>query len=187
MNKPALRLQLKQARQGLSETERLALSHQICERLEAIDWSDVHTIHCFEPIAALNEVDVLPFMKKLHITYPTTQLYTSKRIDGNWQTVSWQKHITTDKKQFDIVIVPMLGFDAYLHRIGYGGGYYDRFLATQTQAKKIGVCFELGKLQHIPTESHDISLDIIATESRMYAKPIFYGQPETSLNNLSGS
>ena len=63
----------------------------------------------------------------------------------------------------------MLGFDPKtLHRIGYGGGYYDQFLATQPQAQKIGVCFDHGKTENIPTEPHDIPLDVIVTEENIY-------------------
>jgi 5-formyltetrahydrofolate cyclo-ligase len=62
----------------------------------------------------------------------------------------------------------MLAFDTSLQRIGYGGGYYDRFLATQPQARKVGVCFELGKVQYVRSEPHDIPLDSIVTERRVY-------------------
>jgi len=63
----------------------------------------------------------------------------------------------------------MLGFDKTLNRIGYGGGYYDKFLANQPDAQKIGVCFEQGKVEHIPAEPHDIPLDIIITEEKVYS------------------
>lgn len=67
--------------------------------------------------------------------------------------------------EFDLILVPMLGFDDQLQRIGYGGGYYDKFLATQPHASKIGVCFELGRLdQPIPAEPHDIPLERVVTE-----------------------
>jgi 5-formyltetrahydrofolate cyclo-ligase len=62
----------------------------------------------------------------------------------------------------------MLGFDASLHRIGYGGGYYDRFLADQPKAKKIGVCYEVSKVGKIPAEPHDVPLDFIVSESHTY-------------------
>jgi 5-formyltetrahydrofolate cyclo-ligase len=65
---------------------------------------------------------------------------------------------------FDVIIVPMLGFDASLQRIGWGGGYYDKFLAAQPQAIKIGVCYSIGEVEHIPAEPHDVPLDMIVTE-----------------------
>jgi 5,10-methenyltetrahydrofolate synthetase len=64
----------------------------------------------------------------------------------------------------------MLGFDPKtLHRIGYGGGYYDKFLAGQPEAKKVGVCYEAGKTGQIPMESHDIALDMVVTENQVYS------------------
>ncbi len=75
-------------------------------------------------------------------------------------------------EQFDVIIVPMLGFDPKtMHRIGYGGGFYDKFLATQPHAKKIGVCFDLGKVDHIETEAHDVPLDLIITETVVLSDP----------------
>lgn len=168
MNKAELRAHLKQLRQNLPDAERLELSQQICHRLETINWSEVRTLHCFEPIAKLGEVDITAFISKLQIQYPKIQLYTSRLIDGDWKIVSWQDHNIVQELQFDAVIVPMLGFDTSRHRIGYGGGYYDKFLATQTKVQKIGVCFEWGKIQYVPTEAHDMALDTIVTQATVY-------------------
>jgi 5-formyltetrahydrofolate cyclo-ligase len=168
MDKAELRTHLKQLRQKLTDTERESLGRQICSRLEAINWSEVRTVHCFEPIAQLGEVDISTFVATLQKYYPKIQLYTSQKIDGDWKIVSWQSHNPAQELQFDAVIVPMLGFDSSLHRIGYGGGYYDKFLVTQKRAKKIGVCFQECKIQYVPTEPHDVALDTIVTESTVY-------------------
>jgi len=168
MNKSELRTLLKQKSLTLSDTERNILSQQICHRLEGMYWAEVHSLHCFEPITKLGEVDITAFIVSLQTQYPKIQLYTSRYIDGTWKIVSWQGHNIAQEPQFDAVIVPMLGFDPNLHRIGYGGGYYDKFLATQKHAKKIGGCFEKGKVQHIPAEPHDILLDTIITEVNTY-------------------
>ena len=170
MNKTELREHLKNLRQNLSSTERQILSQKICHQLEALDWSEVHSLHCFEPITKLGEVNATAFISTLQIKHPKIQLYTSRRINTVWEIVSWQAHSPVKPPQFDAIIVPMFGFDTSMHRIGYGGGYYDKFLTAQPQAKKIGVCFEMGKLQRIPFEPHDIPLDIIITESQTYRK-----------------
>jgi 5-formyltetrahydrofolate cyclo-ligase len=65
-----------------------------------------------------------------------------------------------------VLLVPLLGFDAAGYRLGYGGGYYDRTLATF--AKKplsIGIGYELGRLETIYPQLHDIPMDAIVTES----------------------
>lgn len=168
MNKAELRSHLKKLRLDLSDEKRLTLSQQICNQLEVLDWSDVHNLHCFEPIARLGEVDISGFISDLQTQHPNIRLYTSRQIKGTWTVVSWQGSDPNESLHFDAVIVPMLAFDTSLQRIGYGGGYYDRFLATQPQARKVGVCFELGKVQYVRSEPHDIPLDSIVTERRVY-------------------
>ena len=68
----------------------------------------------------------------------------------------------------DIVIVPMLGFDNKLRRIGYGGGFYDRTLAGNRKVVKIGIAFEFMKVDCIPTDLNDIAMDYIVTETSIY-------------------
>jgi 5,10-methenyltetrahydrofolate synthetase len=164
MTKSELRQALKQTRLEMPEEERLLASQAIVGRLQQlIDWSQIKSLHFFEPIHQLNEVDIREFINGLEDTYPDLQLCTSRQIGGTWELVSLRSG--APPKNFDVIIVPMLGFDPEsLHRIGYGGGYYDRFLATQSQAKKIGVCFEQGRIDNLPADSHDVQLDLMITE-----------------------
>jgi 5-formyltetrahydrofolate cyclo-ligase len=62
------------------------------------------------------------------------------------------------------VIVPMLAFSNSGHRIGYGGGYFDRFLKDH-RGLKVGLAYEWQHIDVMPVESHDIPLDIIITET----------------------
>jgi 5-formyltetrahydrofolate cyclo-ligase len=65
----------------------------------------------------------------------------------------------------DLLVVPLVGFDAQGYRLGYGGGFYDRTIASMTtKPRTIGVGFELGRLETIYPQSHDIALDNIITE-----------------------
>lgn len=168
ITKAELCKQLKQARLEMTDAEHTHKSQAIVERLKKlVDWSKVGTVHYFEPIRRLLEVDISYLVIELEDTYPDIQLFTPRLIKGTWQMVSIKAK--TPPAGFDVVIVPALGFDPRtLHRIGYGGGYYDKFLATQPKAKKIGVCFETGKIRHIPTEPHDIPMDIIVTDQKAY-------------------
>ena len=70
----------------------------------------------------------------------------------------------------DVVIVPMLGFDDQLRRIGYGGGFYDRTLAGNRKVVKIGVAFEFMKVDCVPTDINDVALDYVVTETNVYKK-----------------
>jgi len=70
-------------------------------------------------------------------------------------------------KKLDLVIVPGLVFDKNGHRIGYGYGYYDRFLKKIDGDKKIGLAFDFQLVDKIPEEQHDVPMDIIVTEERV--------------------
>ncbi|MBV9995437.1 MAG: 5-formyltetrahydrofolate cyclo-ligase [Caulobacteraceae bacterium] len=63
------------------------------------------------------------------------------------------------------ILIPLVGFDAAGHRLGYGGGYYDRTLAALTPARVIGLGFELGRLPKIQPGPHDQRMDLIITEA----------------------
>lgn len=74
------------------------------------------------------------------------------------------KEDCTHPKQIDLILVPGLAFDKRGHRLGYGKGYYDRFL-KQTEAFKIGLAFTEHVLDELPIEPHDVPLDLIITDS----------------------
>lgn len=64
----------------------------------------------------------------------------------------------------DVILVPGLAFDLSGNRLGYGGGYYDKFLSQFPNTSKIGVFFSCQQHPSLPTEPHDIQLDLIITE-----------------------
>ncbi len=64
----------------------------------------------------------------------------------------------------DVLLVPLLAFDRRGHRLGYGGGYYDRTLAALPGRRTIGCAFAAQEVEEVPTDGHDQVLDAIATE-----------------------
>jgi 5-formyltetrahydrofolate cyclo-ligase len=66
--------------------------------------------------------------------------------------------------QPDFLLVPLLAFDAAGNRLGYGGGYYDRSLATLPHAFRLGCAFSAQLFEHVPTEPTDLRLNAVATE-----------------------
>lgn len=60
-----------------------------------------------------------------------------------------------------LVLVPGLAFDSEGHRMGYGGGFYDRFLAGEPGHPTIALCFDFQMVPHLKTEPHDISIDTV--------------------------
>jgi 5,10-methenyltetrahydrofolate synthetase len=66
------------------------------------------------------------------------------------------------------VLAPLVGFDRQCYRLGYGGGYFDRTLATLSpRPLAIGVGYEISQLETIFPQSFDIPMDVIVTEARI--------------------
>jgi 5-formyltetrahydrofolate cyclo-ligase len=72
--------------------------------------------------------------------------------------------IAADPKLVTTAIIPLLGFDRCGGRLGYGAGYYDRFLSKNTHIKTIGIAYSCQELQSIPSDVNDVQMDIIVTE-----------------------
>lgn len=69
----------------------------------------------------------------------------------------------------DVILVPLVAFDAQCRRLGHGAGYYDRYLA-QTDALRIGVGFACQKVDAIHALPHDIAMDLIVTEEEILSR-----------------
>lgn len=72
-----------------------------------------------------------------------------------------------DISELDLVIVPGIAFDPAGHRLGYGAGFYDRFLA-EAAAPKIALAYGFQVVANVPFAAHDVPMDQIITESRVY-------------------
>ena len=70
----------------------------------------------------------------------------------------------------DILLVPLVAYDSSLNRLGYGGGYYDRYIEKIEKIKKvtkIGLAFSFQKISSIPINQYDKKLDFIVTEKEI--------------------
>lgn len=71
--------------------------------------------------------------------------------------------------QPDCLLIPCVGFDAQRHRLGYGGGYYDRTRASLAPSPRaVGVAFDATRLGSIDPRPHDLQLDAVLTETGEY-------------------
>ena len=68
-----------------------------------------------------------------------------------------------------LIIVPGVGFDTKGYRVGYGKGFYDRFLQDKRQVTAIGLCFSNQVIEEIPHDVYDIRMDKIITEEIQYS------------------
>lgn len=72
-----------------------------------------------------------------------------------------------DKQDVDLIFVPGIVFDSYGYRIGYGKGYYDRWLAGTDISKRIGLAYEVQLIDKIPSGKYDLPVGMVLTEKRL--------------------
>lgn len=112
----------------------------------------------------------LPRVNKSKLDFYEIKSIDEKLIKSNFGIEEPIENSKTfvDKQKIDLVIVPGLAFDKEKNRLGYGGGFYDRFLAG-INALKIGICFDeqLLKNETLPVKETDVKLDIIITDKEM--------------------
>ncbi|MDW8300882.1 MAG: 5-formyltetrahydrofolate cyclo-ligase [Bacteroidia bacterium] len=163
-------------------------SHQIIRNvLNFFDIRPTHYIHLFFSIVQKNEVQTMPLFEKLtqivpvehcftsFIDYATNTLHhTQISKECTWQTDRYgipvpHPLIPVPNPKLDLIFVPLVAFNTNNHRIGYGKGYYDKFLKEYPQATTIGLAFEGQKADFEP-EKHDIPLKYIVTEQCIYFK-----------------
>ncbi len=126
-----------------------------------------------------SEIDSLKILEKLEKNkFKLSLPVTKKNNDMDFYEWSFKDSLKvnsrgipepyTMKKVFpDILIVPLVGFDKNKYRLGYGGGYYDRYIAKALKIKNvltIGFAFSFQKLKYIPKNKYDQKLDVIITE-----------------------
>lgn len=64
----------------------------------------------------------------------------------------------------DVIVLPLLAADRNLYRLGYGGGYYDRYLAQHRGGLKIGIAFDFQLVENVFAQTHDIAVDVLVTD-----------------------
>ena len=72
-----------------------------------------------------------------------------------------------DSKENALIVMPGVAFDKDRHRIGYGGGFYDRYLALHPEHPTVAVAYEFQIFDRIPSEKQDIRPQLLVTEERM--------------------
>lgn len=187
MIKTALRLQFLSHRKALTPNDVAERSAAIAERFFAGHFAS-ETIHAFLPITRQNEVDTWLLIRQLWRDFPAVRIAVSvtdvtinqlthypltpdttltKNRWGIPEPLSGLDSISA--ADFDVVLVPLLAFDTYGHRVGYGKGYYDRFLANcRPDCQKIGLSLFEPVDQITDAEPTDVRLDACLTPKRTY-------------------
>ena len=164
------------------------MSHDIAARcIKLIPWQDIASLHIYVPVLKEHEPDSWPVLEYSWQNYPqiTTAVPVRNKTDEYGSMVvtpetKWLRRnvriprplddtVLAKGSKFDVIIVPMLGFDKQGYRLGHGKGWYDRFLPTQPNAQTIGLCYEFGLVpEGLPHEDHDVPVDYVITEISTY-------------------
>ena len=128
--------------------------------------SEVHT-HDMINQALKNKTVVIPKVVHKEIEPSVIIDFDNLLPSGNFGILEPIEAMKISNKNIDLVLVPGIVFDKEGHRIGYGLGYYDKFLRKVSKAIKIGLAFDFQVVDKIPREMHDVPVDIIVTEERV--------------------
>jgi 5-formyltetrahydrofolate cyclo-ligase len=176
MDKPELRTHFCALRECLPAEDIATASTALCERLSCF----LPPASCiFTYLAFRNEPDLSPLFDLLpHINWIVPRIAKGRRLVLHpYVPDRLVRHRfgmlepaadlpVVDPAEIDAALVPGVAFDRRGGRLGFGGGYYDRFLPT-TPALRVGIAFDQCLVNELPRGEHDQRMDWIATPSEM--------------------
>lgn len=192
-SKQELRKEMKAIRDGISEEERSILSTQIAEQLRREAWYP-SVKHILVYSAIRSEVDLSEFCRTAAddgkvLYYPKVfgKVMEFYRIDQEEMlrpgafsvmepdTDSYPLEVYKDQKE-SVILVPGVSFSREGYRLGYGGGYYDRYLAEHRNLYTVGIGFSRQILDTWLPEEFDIPMKEIVTENMTIETHFFKGR-----------
>lgn len=139
-----------------------ALSKKIADIFfNKIPVDEAQSVHIYKSLRGQKEVLTNPIAARIKEQYPQIKLVYAP-INASRQADR------QDQARYDIVVVPVVGFDQAGHRLGYGKGYYDKFLRDADYRISVGLAYSFCEIKpRIENESHDIKVDYIITEKQL--------------------
>ena len=174
MDKQALRKQIRDQKRAMTESEIVSKSEQLGRLFTASEaYKQAKTIYVY-----------LPYNQEVRTTAMLQQaLDDGKRVAvpkcyGDEMRFIYLDDLSKVEKGYcnipepiedgpiaddptALVLMPGLAFDPQGHRMGYGGGFYDKFLAAEPNHPTLALCYDFQMLEHLETEAHDIPVDFV--------------------------
>ncbi len=138
-------------------------------------------IGLYYPIGSeVSTIDIIQYLRKKKYTISLPVLEKNSKMSFyEWNEKSPLKinnfgipePIKLKKITPSVLVIPIVAFDAKLNRLGYGGGFYDRFISKLEKTKKIlkiGLALSCQKINKVPTKSFDKKMNYILTENKVY-------------------
>ena len=190
MQKAELRKLMLQQRRALPAGEVQRRSERIAEQFFAnFVLQPGQTVHVFLPIVKNNEVNTWPIIERLRLEHPAVRVVVP--VTDVEQNILTHHHLTDEAvlvenpwgipepqnarlvlaPEVDMVLIPLLAFDEAGHRVGYGKGFYDRFLADcRPEVLKIGLSLEPPVPIIADPNPFDVPLDVVVMPGGVWRK-----------------
>jgi 5-formyltetrahydrofolate cyclo-ligase len=176
--KSSIRAILRERKDALKPEERLKKSRAICSNLMTLirdreivmaytsKEKEVNTVPIITALLGRKNPVIVPIIVKedvsLRLSYLRDFAVLIPSTFGVPEPIG--NEIPARGEEVDTIILPMLGFDRKGGRIGYGAGYYDRFLEKHAGLRKIGIAFTCQEIDSLPLDETDVRMDYIITE-----------------------
>lgn len=184
MKKSELRKEALKARKSLDADTIGRLNTALLTQFATLDFTNVSVLHIFLPItekAEPNTFLLIDWLKKSHphikVLVPKAdfdtslmshhELTTSEDLEKSIFNILEPRTEKAYRGEIDMIVVPLLAFDLRGYRVGYGKGFYDRFLTGST-AIKIGLSFFEATETIVDADALDVRLDLCITPERIY-------------------
>lgn len=188
MDKKTLRKEALAKRLALSSKDYWYLNDLLLEQIKAFDWSRVNYLHLFLPIKEKKEVDTFEILSYFKHHFPQIKIiiprcnfnnHTLENVVFDYEhtvLIKSKHHIPEplygkiiNENLIDVVLVPLLAFDSKGNRVGYGAGFYDRFLKKcRPETLKIGLSLFGPISETIEIDEFDIKLTHCITADKTY-------------------
>jgi 5-formyltetrahydrofolate cyclo-ligase len=161
----------------------------ICDLFfEKFNLGEIKVLHIFLPIQGKREIDTWRIIRKIWEAYPSVEITVpkvdflnnkmhccllkpaSKVVNNPWNIPEPEPAAFIGNEKIDMILVPLLSFDVFGNRVGYGNGFYDRFLKSCPQKLvKIGLSYFEAEEKIEDIIGQDVPLDFCVTPKNLYA------------------
>mgnify|MGYP002347475921 CR=1 FL=1 len=187
MDKASLRIVYKEKRRMLTDDEVGLLDESLLNQLKELDWSRFKYLHCYLAIEKFKEINTIQFIHWIWGNHPQVQIVISKSNFGtqemehfifnenthleenSWGIPEPVNALEIPVDRIDAVICPLLVADHKGNRVGYGKGFYDRFLKScRSDVVKIGLSYFEPIEQIDDVSEWDMAMNLLVTPKQTY-------------------
>lgn len=179
-SKKEIRRSMKALRESLTEQERSAAADKLGQRLFQTEcWKNAGSVYTY--VSYNGEMDTYhiirqAFLEDKRVFVPKVEgddmhffeIYDiEKDLQPGAYGIMEPNTLGEDISREGLMIIPGLAFDRKKNRLGYGGGFYDRYLKRPNTHCKVAIGFDFQIIERIPTDEYDIPVDYIVTPSHI--------------------